>query len=410
MLLPVRVLQLWCGVVRCWVPTAVRTVQRGGARHFTSAPASGGLHVRAWKHWQGVCWQPVLFAGGLLQHRHRVLRGGLPGGLQLTQAAFGSCSSSIPPVTQLPVSADQTCGSLKQTTCPEGCCSKYGWCGTTTQHCAAGCQVGFGLCSSPTVIVTPIPVSPTAAPSPSPSLPLSTDLTCGKNTQTVCPGSFCCSQYGYCGSTTAYCGSGCQSGFGLCSSTPSITPPAPSTIPTVPTVPSNPDFAVITRSGSKLMNNNQQFRFVSYNVPNYLLLEGRSDGWVPPTPDEQNDAMLSIAGSFGQVARTYTLGYGASYHMTGPGSYNEEAFVAFDHGLAKARNNGVRLIIPLVNNHWGDDYASLPYGDYGLIAQFRSLSPSQFYISGQLRTDFKGLLYYMLNRVNTVNGIRYPFH
>mmetsp|Transcript_21607 Transcript_21607/g.45454 ORF Transcript_21607/g.45454 Transcript_21607/m.45454 type:complete len:102 (+) Transcript_21607:161-466(+) len=28
----------------------------------------------------------------------------------------------------------------------------------------------------------------------------------------LCPGNYCCSQYGWCGSSSAYCGAGCQSG------------------------------------------------------------------------------------------------------------------------------------------------------------------------------------------------------
>jgi chitinase len=35
----------------------------------------------------------------------------------------------------------------------------------------------------------------------------------------ICANNLCCSQYGYCGSTSAYCASGCQSG--PCSSPPS---------------------------------------------------------------------------------------------------------------------------------------------------------------------------------------------
>ncbi|KAH7341226.1 hypothetical protein BKA66DRAFT_543947, partial [Pyrenochaeta sp. MPI-SDFR-AT-0127] len=35
----------------------------------------------------------------------------------------------------------------------------------------------------------------------------------------------CCSQYGWCGKTTAYCGHGCQKGFGKCNPVaPSIKP------------------------------------------------------------------------------------------------------------------------------------------------------------------------------------------
>ncbi len=41
----------------------------------------------------------------------------------------------------------------------------------------------------------------------------------------LCANDLCCSQYGYCGSTAAYCGTGCQS---QCTSTPSPPPPASS--------------------------------------------------------------------------------------------------------------------------------------------------------------------------------------
>ena len=42
----------------------------------------------------------------------------------------------------------------------------------------------------------------------------------------LCPGGLCCSQFGWCGSTIAYCGTGCQSQCGG-SSPPPPAPPAP---------------------------------------------------------------------------------------------------------------------------------------------------------------------------------------
>ncbi|KAK2609422.1 hypothetical protein N8I77_002919 [Diaporthe amygdali] len=48
---------------------------------------------------------------------------------------------------------------------------------------------------------------------------VSTDGNCGGTTAQTCQGSTfgnCCSQYGYCGSTSVYCGTGCQSSFGTC--------------------------------------------------------------------------------------------------------------------------------------------------------------------------------------------------
>ncbi|KAI6367535.1 hypothetical protein MCOR25_004899 [Pyricularia grisea] len=50
---------------------------------------------------------------------------------------------------------------------------------------------------------------------------VSTDGTCGGTSGLTCAGSSfgtCCSQYGYCGSLSGYCGTGCQAGFGSCDS------------------------------------------------------------------------------------------------------------------------------------------------------------------------------------------------
>ncbi|OAL44265.1 hypothetical protein IQ07DRAFT_463352, partial [Pyrenochaeta sp. DS3sAY3a] len=52
-----------------------------------------------------------------------------------------------------------------------------------------------------------------------PGTRLSPDGTCGGTTGYSCPGSGfgnCCSSYGWCGSTTAHCGTGCNNAFGTC--------------------------------------------------------------------------------------------------------------------------------------------------------------------------------------------------
>lgn len=60
---------------------------------------------------------------------------------------------------------------------------------------------------------------PTATPTK-----VSTDGTCGSNTGSTCQGSTfgnCCSQAGWCGTSTDHCGTGCQSVFGTCGSSSS---------------------------------------------------------------------------------------------------------------------------------------------------------------------------------------------
>ncbi|KAF1977232.1 hypothetical protein BU23DRAFT_453907, partial [Bimuria novae-zelandiae CBS 107.79] len=70
--------------------------------------------------------------------------------------------------------------------------------GSSDAYCGHGCQSSSGP----------------------PSKFVSCDARCGKGYRNqTCQGSIfgkCCSKYGYCGSSKAYCGNGCQSGFGRC--------------------------------------------------------------------------------------------------------------------------------------------------------------------------------------------------
>ncbi|KAI6327834.1 hypothetical protein MCOR34_000336 [Pyricularia oryzae] len=136
------------------------------------------------------------------------------------QAGFGSCSSGgggggSQPAPVLKASSDGTCGGSTGSTCagtPFGtCCSQYGYCGSTDAHCTGGCQSGFGSCSS----------GGGGSQPPPPALNTSPDGTCGGNTGSTCAGSVfgnCCSSSGWCGNGDAYCGQGCQAGFGNCGS------------------------------------------------------------------------------------------------------------------------------------------------------------------------------------------------
>jgi peptidoglycan/xylan/chitin deacetylase (PgdA/CDA1 family) len=131
-----------------------------------------------------------------------------------TTKATGTTAPS--PASTLKVSTDGKCGTGK--TCLGStygnCCSAYGWCGSTSDHCGTGCQSSFGSCGSNPASVSSS--SPTST-SVSSSLPPSTNGACGNGK--TCTGSTfgnCCSKYGWCGSTAAYCGTGCQKAFGSC--------------------------------------------------------------------------------------------------------------------------------------------------------------------------------------------------
>ncbi|KAF2741662.1 carbohydrate-binding module family 18 protein, partial [Sporormia fimetaria CBS 119925] len=143
--------------------------------------------------------------------------------------AYGSCTSSAPAQPQK-VSNDGFCGGNKGYTCQGSvfgnCCSTHGYCGSTQAYCGTGCKPAFGTCSNDlpsiaTTLQTSTPSAPVAAPSS--DVRVSTNARCGNlygaTGGFTCMGSAfgdCCSEYSYCGSTSAYCGKGCQSAFGNC--------------------------------------------------------------------------------------------------------------------------------------------------------------------------------------------------
>ncbi|UJR13805.1 hypothetical protein I4U23_000816 [Adineta vaga] len=131
---------------------------------------------------------------------------------------------------------EQCCGTCFLFGCPDGqCCSQYGYCGSTPEHCEGartqgdcqtkGCPNGlccskYGYCGNTAEHCD------------------NTPITNGNCKTQGCPAGQCCSAYGFCGTTVAHCGNidltvgqgncqqtGCARGlccsrFGYCGSTP----------------------------------------------------------------------------------------------------------------------------------------------------------------------------------------------
>ncbi|KAK3290235.1 uncharacterized protein B0H64DRAFT_61088 [Chaetomium fimeti] len=146
---------------------------------------------------------------------------------------------------------DQQCGA-EFGRCPgDLCCSSYGFCGDSVDHCHPlfDCQAQYGTCGWPRVVPTTTarpttsstPVPPTTTPSstsvrppttstsvtipvPTGDLDVTQDGMCGNNTMCIGNPNFgpCCSQFFWCGSSLEFCGAGCQSDFGACLGIPGI--------------------------------------------------------------------------------------------------------------------------------------------------------------------------------------------
>ena len=68
--------------------------------------------------------------------------------------------------------------------------------------------------------------------------------------------------------------------------------------------------------------------------------------------------------------------------------------------IAAAHRHRVRLILPFIDQwSW--------WGGTAELAGFRGKKPEEFWTDPQVIEDFKGIVTFVLNRVNTVTGVRY---
>jgi len=88
--------------------------------------------------------------------------------------------------------------------CPnDECCSQWGYCGFGNLYCGSGCQNGYGTGSCSNPVVGNLPVTQLGG-------------SCGEAAGYRCPSPECCSQWGYCGTTSLHCGAGCEGSYGEC--------------------------------------------------------------------------------------------------------------------------------------------------------------------------------------------------
>ncbi len=168
----------------------------------------------------------------------------------------------------------------------------------------------------------------------------------------------------------------------------------------------------ITVAGNKLMDGEQELRFISFNVPTLNYVEDnmsfeQTNPYGLPSEFELRDLFETVQMLGGQVVRTYTIPVRNKNfpkecitYVEGPGQFNEEAFQALDMVLALAAEYKIRVIIPLVNNwQW--------MGGRPDYAAFRDKKANEFWTDPQLIDDFKRTISYVLNRTNTITGQKY---
>jgi mannan endo-1,4-beta-mannosidase len=168
----------------------------------------------------------------------------------------------------------------------------------------------------------------------------------------------------------------------------------------------------LTRRGDKLFDGEREFRFISFNVPNLMVIEDayeftRPNPWRWPDDFEIEDALESVRQMGGQVVRTYVLSVyrdgsdmGECVHVRRPGEFNKEGFRALDKVIEVARRKGIRVIIPFVDQaKW--------WGGIGEYAAFRGKPAEDFWGDPQIIDDFKATIRYLLTRKNSYTGVAY---
>ena len=170
----------------------------------------------------------------------------------------------------------------------------------------------------------------------------------------------------------------------------------------------------ITTHDGQLFDGDKPFRFISWNIPNLHLIEDdfafgefKLSGARLPDRFEITDALATVRQMGGQVVRTYVISVvrtndaaGTPRHVLGPGRFNEAAFRSLDQVFQIANEQGVRLIIPFVDNWWW-------WGGRAEYAGFRGKTKNDFWTDPQLIADFKQTIHFMLTRTNTLTGVRY---
>jgi hypothetical protein len=163
----------------------------------------------------------------------------------------------------------------------------------------------------------------------------------------------------------------------------------------------------VTRSADKLHDGPDELRFISTNMPDVLQIITNTgfdstNNLRVPDDYELRDAVLTVKQMGGQVLRTFSItaknGPGAEHLFnvaTNPVVPNEAAFQALDRLLQLCNEEGVRVYLPLIA------YSNANRGD-------PSTYGSDFWVVGSATNlKFKNMVSQLLNRTNTLTGVRY---
>ncbi|KAE8446577.1 hypothetical protein EG329_011909 [Mollisiaceae sp. DMI_Dod_QoI] len=171
------------------------------------------------------------------------------------------------------------------------------------------------------IIQAPVPVETSSSPSASAISPIGGSC----SADNVCPAGECCSQYGFCGTTSDFCASGCQPEAGFCwsslqsgSSSIVLSRPSTSPVPLVDTVIASPSSPASQP-------------FLPNNIPSSLI--GPSSGIQTPAV---YSASSTIVASVGPSPTPNYPECNTNYNIPQSGNWHE---IFFGYGVTENTDN-----------------------------------------------------------------------
>ncbi|KAL5864875.1 hypothetical protein ACOSQ3_002389 [Xanthoceras sorbifolium] len=164
-----------------------------------------------------------------------------------------------------------------------------------------------------------------------------------------------------------------------------------------------PELPFVTRNGTQFMVDNKVWYVNGWN--SYWLMDHAVHDYSRP----RVVAMLQAGAKMGlTVCRTWAFndgGYNAL--QISPGQFDERVFKALDYVIAEARQQGVRLLLSLVNNlqAYGGKTQYVKWAWQEGIGL--SSSNDSFFFDPSIRKYFKNYVVTVLTRKNTITGIEY---
>jgi hypothetical protein len=81
--------------------------------------------------------------------------------------------------------------------------------------------------------------------------------------------------------------------------------------------------------------------------------------------------------------------------------FNDSGFQALDYAVSVAKQDGIRLILPLIDNY------RYYHGGKHTFTDWRGVSEDRFYTNSQVISDFETYVSHILNHVNRLTGVAY---